>query len=256
MKIVSWNVNGIRAIRKKGFDAWFIKSDADVLCFQETKIHDDDLPEELLTYGAEHNYQSFWHGAKKKGYSSTAVFTRIKPVAVTFGMGDDRFDTEGRVINIEFKAFWVVTVYVPNAKNDLSRLKERQEFDALFLIHLEHLRKIKPVIVCGDLNVAHKEIDLARPKQNIGQAGFTYEEREGMNRYVTAGYVDTFRLINNNKVQYTWWSYFGSARERNIGWRIDYFLVSKELESKIRTAEIWDDVVGSDHCPVMIEIKD
>lgn len=256
MKLVNWNVNGIRAARKKGFDETFMQFDADVVCLQETKIHDSDLPEELLKYAYEHGYESFWYGAQKKGYSSTAVITRVKPMAVTFGMDDPRFDDEGRVINVEFEKFWLVTTYVPNAKNDLSRLEERQEFDRLFLTHLEKLRKIKPVIVCGDLNVAHKEIDLARPKQNRMSAGFTDEERAGMDNYVAAGYIDTFRLINDDKIQYTWWSYFGGARDRNVGWRIDYFLVSKELEKDVINAEIYDQVFGSDHCPVFLEIKD
>lgn len=256
MKIISWNVNGIRAARKKGFDEWFKEADADVVCLQETKIHDDDLPEELLQYGSELDYESFWHGAKKKGYSSTAVFTRVKPIAVTFGMGDSRFDDEGRVINVEFKKYWVVTAYVPNSKRGLERLEERQDFDKLFLIHLENLRKTKPVIINGDLNVAHEEIDLARPKENKGNCGFTEEERAGLNNYIAAGYIDTYRFVNKDKVQYSWWAYFAKSRDRNVGWRIDYFLASKELEKNIVNAEIWDQVMGSDHCPVMLEVKD
>lgn len=255
MKLISWNVNGIRAARRKGFDEWFKEANADIVCLQETKIHDDDLPRELVEYGAESGYESFWFGAQRKGYSSTAIFTREKPISVTMGMDDERFDCEGRVINLELKDFFVVTTYVPNSKNDLSRLKERGDFDTLFLQHLEKLRKIKPVIVCGDLNVAHKEIDLARPKQNKGACGFTLEEREGMNNYIAAGYIDTFRYVQADKVQYTWWSYFGKARDRNVGWRIDYFLVSKELKERIVNAEIWDMVLGSDHCPVMLEVE-
>jgi len=263
MRIISWNVNGIRAVVKKGLFAPFIeKYKPDVLCLQETKAEKGqaivDLP----------GYQEYWNSATKKGYSGTAIFTKIKPITVINGLpdkicakyvlvADDYGDprSEGRVIAAEFEDFYVVTVYTPNAKDDLSRIPLRHEqWDPAFFAYCKELEKSKPVVFCGDLNVAHTPDDLARPKENEGLKGFTKEEREGFQKFINAGFVDTFRMFNKGNGFYTWWSHFANARARNIGWRIDYILVSSSLKDKVKSAEIYAEVLGSDHCPVELEL--
>ena len=260
--LVSWNVNGIRAVmRKDAFIPFIEEVKPDVLCLQETKAQQGqaeiDLPE----------YEEIWNSAERKGYSGTAIFTKVKPISITYdlpgvkpGALKDSFGdaiTEGRVITMEFKDFYLVTVYTPNAKRGLERLEYRhKKWDPLFLKHMKVLKKKKPVVVCGDLNVAHKEIDLARPKDNTKNAGFTAEEREGMDKIIAAGFIDTWRHLNPDVAdRYTWWSHFAKSRERNVGWRIDYFLADEALTSKVKEAMIWDKAMGSDHCPVGIEIE-
>ena len=249
MKLISWNVNGIRACINKGFLSFFDESDADMFCIQETKAVSSQV--ELDTPG----YSQFWNSAEKKGYSGTLVLTKEQPINSFYGLGIDKHDNEGRVITLEYEKFYLVTVYTPNSKRDLSRLDYREnEWDIDFLSYLIELEKLKPVIFCGDLNVAHKEIDLKNPKNNIRNAGFTAEERKGFDNIVSHGFIDTFRHFNNEGDNYTWWSYMGGARSRNVGWRIDYFCVSDELKSKLSNAKIHPDILGSDHCPVSIEI--
>lgn len=280
MKLISWNVNGIRAVVKKGLFMPFIeKYQPDILCLQETKAEQGqaviDLPE----------YEEYWNSASKKGYSGTAIFTKVKPLQVFNGFSDkikekflkngDKYGdstTEGRVITAEYKDFFVVTVYTPNAKDDLSRIPLRhKQWDPAFLAHCKELEKNgsthsinsgqaysphgKPVIFCGDLNVAHTPDDLARPKENEGMKGFTKEEREGFQKFIDAGFIDTFRIFHKGNGYYTWWSHFANARERNVGWRIDYFLVSESLKNKLKKAEILPEVLGSDHCPIKLEIS-
>ncbi len=263
MKIVSWNVNGLRAVHRKGLFLPFVNEyKPDIICLQETKAlqgqAEIDLPD----------YEEYWNSATKKGYSGTAIFSKIKPESVIIGFPEDivkkfglkdgygDLNSEGRVLALEYKDYFIVDVYTPNAKDDLSRLDMRHKhWDPAFLMFCKKLETKKPVIFCGDLNVAHEEIDLARPKENIGEHGFTDEEREGINKIVEAGYIDTFRHFNKEGGNYTWWSNWGSARARNVGWRIDYFFVSNKLKSNIKKSLILKDVLGSDHCPVMIEIK-
>ena len=259
IKLISWNVNGIRAVIRKDVFVPFVRVEKpDILCLQETKAQQGqaeiDLPE----------YEEIWNSAERKGYSGTAIFTKTKPISIVFdlpGVGDgdlvDSFgDTlkEGRVITMEFDSFYVVTVYTPNSKNSLERLEYRhKKWDPAFLAHVKKLEKKKPVVMCGDLNVAHKEIDLARPKQNLKNAGFTPEEREGADKIVRAGLVDTFRLLHPDQTgAYSWWSHYANSRERNVGWRIDYFFVSQVLSGKIKEAFIRPEVMGSDHAPVGI----
>lgn len=264
MKLYSWNVNGIRAVVKKGaLQAFINEHDPDVLCMQETKAQQGqaviDLPD----------YEEYWNSADKKGYSGTAVFTKHKPLAIIngfdadiaqqYGLTDDSYGDptkEGRVLTLEFNDFYVVTVYTPNSKGDLSRLALRDKhWDPAFLTYVKRLDKKKPVVICGDLNVAHTEDDLARPKENVGKHGFTDEERAGFDRFVEAGFVDAFRLFTKGKGHYTWWTHWANARARNVGWRIDYFLVSKKLTDKVNSAKIHPDVMGSDHCPVSLELE-
>lgn len=264
MKIISWNVNGIRAVVKKELFKPFIeKYQPDILCLQETKAEQGQAVIDLS------GYEEYWNSATKKGYSGTAIFTKVKPISVTNGIpekiskkygliadeyGDPR--TEGRVIAAEFPDFHVVTVYTPNSKDDLSRIPLRhKQWDPAFLAYCKELEKKKPVIFCGDLNVAHTADDLARPKENEGLKGFTAEEREGFQNFVDAGFIDTFRMFKKGNGFYTWWSNWSNARARNIGWRIDYVLVSKSLENKVVSADIRPEVMGSDHCPVEIVIK-
>ena len=250
MKIVSWNVNGIRACLKKDFMIFFENSDADLFCIQETKAQSSQV--EINTPG----YSQFWHSAEKKGYSGTLIFAKNKPLNSIYGLGIDKHDKEGRVITLEYESFYLVTVYTPNSKRDLSRLPYREkEWDVDFLSYIKELEKFKPVIFCGDLNVAHKEIDLKNPKSNERNAGITKEERKGFDNIVAEGFIDTFRKFNQNSDNYTWWSYMGGSRARNVGWRIDYFCISKSLENKLISADIHADVLGSDHCPVSIEIN-
>lgn len=263
MKIYSWNVNGIRATIKKGaFQSFVAEHQPDILCLQETKAQQGqaeiDLPE----------YQEFWNSAEKKGYSGTAIFTKTTPLKVLLGFPEDIIkefnitgdtfgdpNTEGRVIAAEFEKFYIITVYTPNSKGDLARvgLREKQ-WDPAFLAYCKQLEKEKPVILCGDLNVAHTELDLANPKPNVGGNGFTDQERSGFQNFVDVGFVDTFRMFTQGNGHYSWWTHWAKARERNIGWRIDYFLVSETLKDKVISAKIHADVMGSDHCPVSIEI--
>jgi exodeoxyribonuclease-3 len=251
MKIITWNINGIRAlVRKDMLAACLAAYDADVICLQETRVQPAQFTLDLPS----HPYQ-YWNGAERKGYSGTAILSKTAPVAVHSNLGVARHDREGRVIAAEFAEFFVVSVYVPNAKRDLSRLAERQDWDRCLLKYLRKLARQKPVICGGDFNVAHTAIDLARPKDNEGQHGFTPEERAGFQRLVDAGFVDAFRHLHPDAPHYyTWWRQFGGARERNIGWRIDYLLVSRALVARLSAAHILADVYGSDHCPVAIEL--
>lgn len=250
MKIISWNVAGFRACLKKGFDEFFKEIDADVFCIQESKVMEDQFD-----YHPE-GYYRYLNPAERKGYSGTLVYTKIKPLNVTYGMGIDENDHEGRVITMEFEKYYVITVYVPNVKRDLSRLEYRMKWEDDFRAYLKNLEKSKPVVICGDLNVAHEEIDLKNAKANIGNAGFTYEERGKFTELLESGFIDTFRYFHPDEEKYSWWSYMGQARSKNIGWRIDYFVVSDELVDKISEANIYDEVLGSDHCPVGLVIED
>ena len=250
MKLISWNVNGIRACVNKGFSDFFKSADADIFCIQETKCQPGQI--ELNFEG----YQSYWNSAEKKGYSGTAIFSKKKPNAISYGIGIPEHDKEGRVITLEFEKFYMVNIYTPNSKRELERLAYRQVWEDEIRKYLLQLNKTKPVIMCGDLNVAHEEIDLKNPKSNRGNAGFTDEEREKMTELLNAGFVDSFRYLYPDKVDaYSWWSYMGRAREKNIGWRIDYFIVSKDIANKIQNAEIYPEIMGSDHCPIGLEIS-
>lgn len=255
MKIVSFNVNGIRAILKKDFLNFFNKNKADIFCLQETKIHDSMLTDEIKNLGVFSGYKGYFFGAQKKGYSGTAIFSKVEPISVRNGIGEKIFDDEGRVQVFELKEAYLLNVYVPNSKDGLTRIKERLEFNKKFISFCEKLRKKKPIIFCGDLNVAHKEIDLARPKQNEESPGYSIFERTAFESQLDLGYVDTFRIFNDKPNNYTWWSYRGGARDRNVGWRIDYFIVSKELKNKVKSSKILSNIMGSDHCPVEIEIN-
>ncbi|MCM1327405.1 MAG: exodeoxyribonuclease III [Bacteroidales bacterium] len=250
MKLISWNVNGLRACLQKGFMDFFQEADADIFCLQETKLqagqHDLALP----------GYCQYWNYAEKKGYSGTALFTKQEPLKVTYGMGIEEHDHEGRVIAAEFEDFYVVTVYVPNSKRELERLDYRVEWEAAFLAYLKKLEEQKPVIFCGDLNVAHKEIDLKNPKSNHHNAGFTDEERGCFDTLLKSGFIDTYRYFYPDKTEmYSWWSYMFKAREKNAGWRIDYFVVSEALQSRLAGADIHMHVMGSDHCPVELTLR-
>jgi exodeoxyribonuclease-3 len=249
MKLLSWNVNGLRAVLRKNFLDYLDAEKPDILCLQETKCQPDDV--EQLWPAA---YTTYWNSAEKKGYSGTAVFTRTRPVAVHHGIGADEHDREGRVLTAEYGDFYLVNVYVPNSQRGLERLPYRQKWDAAFLKYLKKLQHTKPVIFCGDLNVAHTEIDLANPKANIRNHGFTAEERAGFSALVQAGFVDSFREFEGGGGHYTWWSPMSGARARNVGWRIDYFLLSSALRPRLRRAFIHPEVLGSDHCPVGIEL--
>lgn len=253
MRFVSWNVNGIRAVMKKDFMTSFLGFDTDVLCLQETKAQDDQVLEALSEVEGYHIYSN---SAEKKGYSGTAIITRKKPISVENDMGIEEHDNEGRVIAAEFDDYYLVTVYTPNSGSELKRLAYRQTWDRDFLGYLKNLEATKPIIVCGDLNVAHKDIDLARPKPNYNKsAGYMQEEIDGMDSYVNAELIDTFRFKHPDTVKYSWWSYRAGARAKNVGWRIDYFLSSKSLEERIVDADIYTEVMGSDHCPVMLELN-
>ncbi len=250
MKLISWNVNGIRACVRKGFLDYFNEIDGDIFCIQETKLQEGQIELELKGY-----YQ-YWNYAIKKGYSGTAVFTKKEPIGVKYGLGIPEHDQEGRVITLEYDDFNFVNVYTPNSQTELARLDYRMEWEDVFKDYLKNLAINKPVILCGDLNVAHKEIDLKNPKTNRRNAGFTDEEREKMSILLDSGFIDTFRHFYPDKEgAYTWWSYMRKARERNAGWRIDYFIVSEGLKDFIKDAEIHPEIMGSDHCPVMLELK-
>ncbi|MGL5703862.1 MAG: exodeoxyribonuclease III [Tannerellaceae bacterium] len=254
MKLVSWNVNGIRAIAKKSFFDHLESLQCDILCLQETKAQDDQVAETLSSLEGLHIYS---HSAERKGYSGTAILSKTPALNISFGIGIDEHDKEGRVITAEFTDFYLVNVYVPNSGSELLRLDYRQVWDKAFFEFLKNLEKSKPVIVCGDMNVAHKPIDIARPKANYNKtAGFMQEEIDGMDRYTQGGFVDTFRALYPDKTEmYSWWSYRGGARAKNIGWRIDYFLVSESIQQSVKEAFIYPEIDGSDHCPVGIEIK-
>jgi len=261
MKIISWNVNGIRAALKNGFYNYLKSEKPDIICLQEVKI--SNLHREKYEFNFE-GYAEHWNSAVRPGYSGTAIFVsqkskevkKAKQLVVKNGMGIEEFDREGRVMTMEFENFYLVNAYFPNSGHELKRLNFKTNFNKAMLDFLKKLESKKPVILCGDLNVAHKEIDLARPKDNTKNAGFTPEEREGMDKFIEAGFIDTFRYFNPNKIQYSWWSYRFGARDRNIGWRIDYFLASPKIINKIKNAFIFDNITGSDHCPVGIEIVD
>ena len=249
MKLISWNVNGIRACLPKGFEDIFKKLDADIFCIQETKCQPEQIELEF------EGYTSYWNSAEKKGYSGTAIFTKQKPLNVTYGIGIEEHDKEGRVITLEFEKFYMVDIYTPNSKRELERLDYRQIWEDVIRKYLLKLNETKPVIMCGDLNVAHKEIDLKNPKTNRHNAGFTDEERQKMTELLDAGFTDSFRYLYPDKENaYSWWSYMGHAREKNVGWRIDYFIVSKSIENQIKEAKIYPEIMGSDHCPVGLEI--
>lgn len=250
MRLCSWNVNGIRACLGKGFMESFAILNPDVLCLQETKCQPGQV--DIQAEG----YRQFWLGAEKKGYSSTAVLTRITPLDVRYGMGVEDMDHEGRMITVEFDDFCLINVYTPNSQDGLARLPFRMEWENQFLQYVLRLEERKPVVICGDLNVAHQEIDIKNPKANIRNAGFTQEERDCMTRLLAHGYIDTFRHLNPDVTgAYSWWSYRFHARENNAGWRIDYFLISRKLESRLRKAEIQSHIYGSDHCPVTLELE-
>lgn len=250
MKLISWNVNGIRACAGKGFLEFFKEADADIFCIQESKMQEGQLELDLS------GYHQYWNYAEKKGYSGTAVFTKKEPLSVVNGMGIPEHDKEGRVITLEFEDFYMVTVYTPNSQNELARLDYRMTWEDAFLAYLKKLEENKPVIVCGDMNVAHKEIDLKNPKTNRKNAGFTDEEREKFSILLDNGFVDTFRYFYPEQEGiYSWWSYRFKAREKNAGWRIDYFLVSEVLKEKLKDAKILTEVFGSDHCPVELDIE-
>ncbi len=250
MKLVSWNVAGFRACLNKGFEDFFNKIDADIFCLQEVKALKEQIPFEPK------GYFEYLNPALRKGYSGTLVYTKIKPLEVTYGMGIKEHDQEGRVITLEYDNFYLVNVYVPNVKRSLERLPYRMIWEDDFLKYIKNLEKKKPVVVCGDFNVAHQEIDIKNAKQNIGNAGFTYEEREKFTQLLNSGFIDTFRYFYPNKTDaYTWWSYMGNVRERNIGWRIDYFIVSKDFIDNVLDVEIYSNILGSDHCPIGITLK-
>ncbi len=250
MKFISWNVNGIRACVKKGFLDFFQKTDADIFCIQESKMQEGQLNLDL------DGYYQYWNYAERKGYSGTGIFTKIEPISVSYGMGIEEHDKEGRVITLEFEDYYFITVYTPNSQNELKRLSYRMKWEEDFLAYLKKLEEMKPVIFCGDLNVAHTEIDLKNPKNNRKNAGFTDEEREKMTTLLDAGFVDTFRYFYPDQEGiYSWWSYRFNARKNNAGWRIDYFIVSECLKNCLKDAKILTDVMGSDHCPIELDFE-
>ncbi len=249
MKLISWNVNGLRAVMGKNFMEFFNEIDADCFCLQETKLQEGQIQMDLP------GYHQFWNYADKKGYSGTAIFTKREPLSVTYGMGIDEHDHEGRVITLEFDDFYLITVYTPNSQDELKRLDYRMKWEDDFHAYLKGLEKTKPVVFCGDLNVAHQEIDLKNPKTNRRNAGFTDEERSKMTALTEDGFIDTFRYFYPEQITYSWWSYRFKAREKNAGWRIDYFLCSESLKDRLKDAKIHTEVMGSDHCPVELDIE-
>lgn len=250
MKLISWNVNGLRACMNKGFMDFFESVDADVFCIQESKMHRDQATFDFK------GYEEYWNSAEKKGYSGVAIFSKTKPLSVSYDMGIEYHDKEGRIICAEYESFYLVTVYTPNSQRELARLEYRMEWEDDFRAYLKNLEKSKPVVVCGDLNVAHTEIDLKNPKTNRKNAGFTDEERAKFSELLESGFIDTFRYFYPTlEGAYTWWSYMGKARENNTGWRIDYFLTSKSLQDSLVSAKIYPEIFGSDHCPVELVIR-
>lgn len=249
MKLISWNVNGIRAAYRKGFNEFFDDVNADIFCIQETKMQEGQL--DLTKEG----YHVYLNSAERKGYSGTAVWTKKEPISVTRGIGIEEHDNEGRVLTLEYNSFYLVNVYTPNSKRELERLEYRVIWEIEFRKYLQELRKRKPIILCGDLNVAHKELDVKNDKANRGSAGFTDEERRELENLLNLKYIDTYRYFYPEKEKYSWWSYFGKAREKNVGWRIDYFIVSDELKDNLKDAYIFDNIFGSDHCPVGLELE-
>ena len=249
MKLISWNVNGLRAVLKKGFEEFFYNVSADIFCIQETKMQEGQIENFELK-----GYKQYWNSAEKKGYSGTAIFTKIEPINVSYGIGIKEHDNEGRVITLEFEKFYMVNIYVPNSKRELERLDYRMIWEDEIRKYLSKLDLKKPVIMCGDLNVAHQEIDLKNPKTNRRNAGFTDEERNNMTELLNSKFVDSFRYLYPEKIEYSWWSYMGQARIKDIGWRIDYFIVSEKIKEKIKEAKIYKEIYGSDHCPVGLEI--
>ncbi len=249
MKLISWNVNGFRAVLKKGFEEFFEKENPDIIGLQEIKLSEGQV--DFNPNG----YYCYWNYANRKGYSGTAVFTKVEPISVNYGIGIEEHDNEGRVITLEYENFFFITVYTPNSKSELERLDYRMVWENEFLNYINMLKEHKNVVVCGDLNVAHTEIDLKNPKTNTRSAGFTIEERNKFSTLLNDGYIDTYRELYPNKIEYSWWSYRGRARERNTGWRIDYFVVNEELKDEIRDSKILTEVLGSDHCPVLLEIE-
>ncbi|HBI56045.1 MAG TPA: exodeoxyribonuclease III [Firmicutes bacterium] len=250
MKLISWNVNGLRACLNKDFLEFFQEADSDIFCLQEIKLQEGQIHLDL------EGYQQYWNYAVKKGYSGTAVFTRLNPLSVQYGLGQAEHDREGRVLNLEFDDFYLVNVYTPNSQRGLARLEYRMEWEDVFRKYLKRLDQTKPVVICGDLNVAHKEIDIKNPASNRKNAGFTDEERAKMTELLNQGFIDSFRhFFPDKKDAYSWWSYFSNARERNVGWRIDYFLVSDRLKESLTDAAILSEIMGSDHCPVILELE-
>ena len=248
MKIVSWNVAGFRAVLKKGFEEFFDNINADIFCIQESKV-------ELGQFNfSKEGYDMYLNPAEKKGYSGTLIYSKVKPISVSYGMGIEKHDHEGRIITLEFNDFYLVNEYVPNVKRDLSRLDYRMIWEDDFKKYLKKLEESKPVVVCGDFNVAHTEMDIKNARANIGNAGFTYEERGKFSDLLDAGFIDTFRYFHKDEIKYTWWSYMGHARENNVGWRIDYFITSKNIINKVKGAYIYDDIMGSDHAPIGLDI--
>ena len=250
MKLISWNVNGLRAALNKGFEDFFYEIDADIFCIQETKMQEGQIENFELK-----GYKQYWNSAIKKGYSGTAIFTKIEPKNVKYGIGKREHDQEGRVITLEFEKFYLVNIYTPNSKRELERLEYRMIWEDEIRNYLVNLNKQKAVIMCGDLNVAHEEIDLKNPKTNRHNAGFTDEERSKMTQLLNEKFIDTFRYLYPTKIEYSWWSYMGQARQKNIGWRIDYFIVSQSIEQYLIDAKIHTQVMGSDHCPVELELE-
>lgn len=254
MKLISWNVNGLRAVVNKGFKDFFDKIDADIFCVQETKMQLDQ--KDIFMDAIFEGYHQYWNSAEKKGYSGTAIFTKEEPISVKYGLGIQEHDNEGRLITLEFENYYLVNCYTPNSKRELERLPYRMVWEDAVRDYLSTLDKVKPVIYCGDLNVAHNEIDIKNAKSNVGNSGFTYEERDKMTDLLNSGFVDTFRYKYPDKTDsYSWWSYMGKAREKNIGWRIDYFITSDRIKENILDAKIHPDVMGSDHCPIELDIN-
>ena len=250
MKLISWNVNGLRAVWKKGFAKFFEDMNADIFCIQETKMQEGQLDIKF------NDYYQYFNSAEKKGYSGTAIFTKFKPLSIRYGIGIEEHDKEGRVITLEYNNFYMINVYTPNSQSELQRLAYRQIWEDDFRTYLTTLDKTKPIILCGDLNVAHEEIDLKNPKSNRNNAGFTDEERQKIGELLNSGFIDTFRYLYPSKEDsYTWWSYRMKAREKNVGWRIDYFIVSDRLKENIQDAKILHEIMGSDHCPIELDIK-
>lgn len=271
MKVISWNVNGIRAILSKGFDNFFKNIDADIFCVQETKMQiqqNKENIEQLSLFEKEKskdtnikdleifkNYNCYFNSAEKKGYSGTAIFTKQEPISVIYGIGIKKHDTEGRIITLEFDKYYMITIYVPNSKRTLERLDYRMEWEDAVRTYLKNLSKKKPIILCGDLNVAHKEIDLYNPNEAIGHVGYTPEERQKFKQLLDTGFIDTYRYKYPNDRKYTWWSYMSGEREKDLGWRLDYFLISDNLKNNLKDAMIYKNILGSDHCPIGIEIN-